>query len=129
MDIKDYDEKIALAFQCGEGGLYCQEYYDEAVRGNESLTDVVEGLKSDMRLSLEYKDDETKIKYERWLKIMPHTFDACLSFLEDYLEFRKESHPELCGTIAGIMFRHGERKRVLEFLEVVDMDEPRYWDS
>ena len=129
MDIKDYDEKIVLAFQCGGGGLYCREYYNEAVRGNENLTDVVEDIKSDMRLDLEDEDDGTKRKYERLLEIMPHNLDACLSFFEDYLEGRKESHPELCGTIAGIMFRHGERKRVLEFLEVSDLSEYRYWDS
>ena len=52
-----------------------------------------------------------------------------LAWIEEYLAFRKMAYPELCGGVAGILFRDGKRQEAREFLEVDDIDEPRYWDS
>jgi len=52
-----------------------------------------------------------------------------MEFFDKYLADSKCAYPELCGGIAGIMFRCGEREKVLEFLEINEKGEPIYWDS
>jgi hypothetical protein len=126
MNIKDYDEKIELAFD-GQGGYYVKENYLKSVKSNDSLfSTLVSDLKHDMSWEL---DEYGEVNMEHLLKICPTSQDEHFEWLESYLDDRKVSEPEICGEIAGILFRQGKLKETLEFLEVADMDEPRYWDS
>ncbi len=139
MNIDDYNDKIVLAFGCGEGGLYVQENYDDAVRGTKTLGDIVNDLVEDMKFDLAY--EKTKGKYSDSMETMHELYrnlvnrtvgdniTECLKFIGDFLENRTESYPELCGSVAGILFREGKLQEALDFLEVSDIEENRYWDS
>jgi len=142
MNIEDYDKKIVFAFGCGEGGLYVKENYDDAVRGTDTLGDIVKQLVEEMKFDLaqektkgKYSDysDYIETKHELYKTLVERNVDSNISeqlkFVEDFLENRKESHPELCGSVAGILFREGKLQEALDFLEVSDMEENRYWDS
>ncbi len=140
MNIEDYDKKIVFAFGCGEGGLYVQENYNDAIRSTTTLEDIVKGLIEDMNLDLcDY--EKSKNKYSKYMedkcilyksliaRVICNKESDYIKFINDFLENRKESHPELCGSVAGILFREGKLQEALDFLEVSDMEEDRYWDS
>ena len=131
MKIKEYNQKIVLAFGCGSGGLYVQSNYDEAVRGNETLKDIVISLVEDIKSDLNDPRGLVEAEHAALLtRVGYDDDDVCyLRFINDYLDGRKESHPELCGAVAGILFREGNLKEALDFLEVSNMEEARYWDS
>jgi len=121
MNIKDYDKKIVLAFGCGYGGLIVKENYDEAIKEAKTLEGIVEDVIYDIGLDTE--------EYSHLIPIKKPTNDEeRINFIEEFIE-HKESNPELCGIVAGALFRSGQLKRTLEFLEVIDMEEERYWDS
>jgi hypothetical protein len=126
MDIEDYDKKMELAFDCGEGGLYAKENYDSAIRESKTLEGFVDDLIHDIKIDPEGYSHLIPIK-------RPTSDEGRVEFIEAFIRqefgFDKCGSPEICGTVAGIMFRDGEREKVLEFLEIDDMDEPRYWDS
>ena len=127
MKINEYDEKIELAF-AGQGGTYFKDNYEESAKGKISLLDiardVVEDIKCEEDLGEELSEEEKKLT----TRFLRDEVDA-LSLLNDYLSDRKMSYPELCGSICGVLFRNGRLKDALEFAEVHDMTESRYWDS
>jgi len=141
MNIEDYDKKIVFGFGCGAGGLYVKEHYDDAVRGTETLGDIVKQLVEEMKFDLAQEKPKPEAKYLDYIEtkhklyrnLAERTVDDNISehlkFIEDFLENRKESCPELCGSVAGILFREGMLQDALNFLEVSDMEENRYWDS
>lgn len=125
MNINDYDKKIELAFY-GQGGYYVKENYVESLSSDRQLIDIVKDVKNDIRLEKEEEGEDVSV----FDKIdLPRDEQECLSWLEFYLGDKKISYPELCGSIAGVLFRSGERENVLRFLEVLDLNEPIYWDS
>ena len=123
MDIETYDKKIDLAFY-GSGGGIVWEYYQEAIRGTETLKDVVDRIEHDLGLYMldDWHPDIVVIDNGNC------SDEDRVAFINSYMR-DKCCNPELCGTVAGILFRNGEREMVLEFLEIDDLDEPRYWDS
>jgi hypothetical protein len=128
MNIEDYDKKIVLAFGCGAGGLYVREHYDEAVRGSENLQDVVNYIIEDIKYDLDNYPDDVDEHHKKLLERVVNSDEECIGFINEFLH-NKEAYPELCGTVAGILFREGKLKEALDFLEVSDMEEERYWDS
>lgn len=120
IDIKEYDKKIELAFYESGGGIV-KRNYDDSVRGLKTLEDIVLDLVHDIKL--EPEEHEQMIHYD-----MPLNDKDRIIFIEAFIG-EKCGHPELCGAVAGILFREGKLEEVLKFLEVDDMDEPRYWDS
>lgn len=125
MRIEDYDAKIELAFY-GTGGGIVKENYDEAVRGTETLADVCGGVREWVDSDLTKYDDTPLATLP-----VPSNDEEFLHYLDAYTEIGsgKCSHPELCGTVAGILFRDGKKEEALMFLGVHDTDEPIYWDS
>ena len=120
MNIKEYDKKIELAFYESGGGIV-KYYYDQAIRGTMTLEDKVNDLISDIQESPdEYPQMEGLIK--------PLNDIDRISFINTFIG-EKTSSPELCGEVAGVLFRNGKLSETLEFLEINDMDEPRYWDT
>jgi len=128
MKIKDYDEKIILAFGCGAGGLYVKESYDEAVQSTETLRDVVNSLIKEIKYDIKNYPDDVEEYHKELLNRIIDSYEDFIYFINDYIH-NKESHPELCGNVAGILFREGKLQETLDFLEVSGIEEERYWDS
>ena len=122
MNIEYYDKQIEWAFYYSGGGIV-KEHYDEAIRMNKLLMDIVNEIIEDFKAH--------PIHYSQ-MDGIPHPCSTNqkeqLEFIETFIQ-NKESSPELCGEVAGILFRDGKLEEALCFLEVNDMDEPRYWDS
>ena len=58
----------------------------------------------------------------------PSDESSRIKYIETFI-VDKCSHPEICGTVAGILYRNGKLVEALDFLEVIDVEEERYWDS
>ena len=125
--IDNYDATLELAFY-GQGGQYVKDEYETAIRGGKTLSELVNNEIDDARSEMSrYGESSHSFLCDIDEKISDDV--VALQILEKYLDQAKCSYPELCGEIAGIMFRNGERDKVLEFLQVDDLHEPRYWDS
>jgi len=130
MKIEDYNKKIVLAFGFGGGGLYVREHYDEAVNSTETLKSVVNDLRSDIKIELSQDPNNIEDGHKELLdRVHPTNDEECIRFIDDYLGELKECYPELCGTVAGILFREGKLEETLKFLEVADTEEEIRWDS
>lgn len=132
MNIKDYDDKMDLAFVESQGGLYFRENYDEAVKSETTLLDIVNDIIDDCKLDL--AEDNSLVGEER-LKIQEMTqrvayndYDR-LKFIVDFLHGNKESNPEICGAVCGVLFRNGKLRKVIDFLGLEDSEDEIYWDS
>jgi hypothetical protein len=128
MKIEDYDKKIALAFGGGQGGVYVRENYDDAVRSNETLAEIVINLVHDIQTEINDCPEDVEEEHIELVSHQPCNSAECLEFINKYMG-EKMSHPELCGTVAGILFREDKLQEALDFLEVSDMEEERMWDS
>ena len=128
MTISKYLDLIDPTFKFGEGGEYLRQNYYESLKGQQTLLDIVNVLKEDIMEDLA-DNFEGENEMSVLLDIIPTSDDECMDFFGKYLGDSKCAHPELCGAIAGIMFRCGEREKVLEFLGVNEEGEPSYWDS
>ncbi len=128
MNIEDYDKKIVFAFGCGSGGLYVKENYDDAVRSNKTLMDIVKEIVEGINYDIKYEPDEVEEHHYEMLSRVVNGDDDCIKFINDFM-VNKMSQPERCGEVAGILFRDGKLQDALDFLEVSDMEEDRYWDS
>lgn len=120
--IEDYNKQIELAFY-GTGGAIVKDCYDTAIRGVESLTDIVDSIIDEYRA---YPEEYSHM--DEMFRPSPTDQKELISFIECFMQ-HKESSPELCGTVAGILFRDGKLEDALKFLEVHDMNKPRYWDT
>jgi len=128
MNIEDYDSKIVLAFGCGAGGLYVREHYNEAIQSSETLRDVVSSLIEEIRWDLNNRPDDVEDYHKELVGKVINNDEDCIQFINGFL-INKASCPELCGIVSGILFREGKLQEALDFLEVSDMEEERYWDS
>ncbi|GAF79942.1 unnamed protein product [marine sediment metagenome] len=117
---KEFEEKLELAFY-GSGGGIVLECLEQSAIGDRSIKDELDDIIEDSLSDDEIFEDLSHLPE-------PTNDEERLIRIEEYIG-EKCCFPEICGSIAGILYRDGKLKECLEFLEVFDITEPRRWDS
>lgn len=132
MNVKDYDGKMDLAFVESQGGLYFRENYDEAVKSEKTLLDIVNDIIHDYKLDLAEDNSlvgEERLNVQEMTQRIVINDNDRLKFIVDFLHGNKESYPEMCGAVCGVLFRNGELRKVIDFLGLEYSEDEIYWDS
>ena len=118
-----YKRQLEFAFG-GTGGGIVKEYYKEYEDKDETLDNAIKEIEN---WSEECPEECEGFEFSN--EIYDKEDEEKVSFILSSLPEDRCHMPEMCGSIAGILFSHGFLEESLQILQVEDADDYRYWDS